>query len=102
MKSAKAGSIDVSHIAKLAKIPLKKGEEEKFSGQLSRVMEYFGQIETLDTKSVESRGQMTLEENRLRDDEVTPDRMLTQKEALGQAKRTHKGFFVVPAVLNKP
>lgn len=95
-------STDIQHIAKLAKIPLKKGEEEKFSEQLSSVMEYFGQIETLDSKSVESRGQVTLEYNRFREDEITSDRLLTQKEALGQAKRTRKGFFVVPAVLDKP
>lgn len=102
MKDAKAGSIDVSHIAKLAKIPLKKGEEEKFSRQLSSVMEYIGQIEKIDTKSIKSRGQVTLEENRYRKDEVTPERMLSQKEALGQAKKTHNGFFVVPAVFEKP
>jgi len=101
MKRTKVSSIDVSHIAKLAKIPLKKKEEEKFAEQLSRVMEYVGQIGTLDTKSVKSRGQVTLEENRFRDDVVTADRMLTQKEALGQAKHTHRGFFVVPAVFDK-
>ena len=102
MKRVKADSIDVSHIAKLAKIPLKKGEREKFAEQLSRVMEYVGQIGMLDTTSVESRGQVTLDESRFRDDEVTSDRVLTQKEALGQAKRTHSGFFVVPAVFDKP
>ena len=82
MKGAKVRSIDVSHIAKLAKIPLKKGEEEKFSSQLGKVMEYVGQIEKIDTKSVESRGQVTLKDNRFREDEVTPERMLTQEEAL--------------------
>ena len=102
MKGAKAGSIDVSRVAKLAKIPLKKGEEEKFSGQLSKVMEYVGQIQEIDTKSIQSRGQVTLEENRFRDDKVTPDRMLSQKEALGQAKNTHAGFFIVPAIFDKP
>lgn len=102
MKGAKGSSIDVSHIAKLAKLPLKKGEDKKFSEQLGKVMEYFDQIGTLDTKSVKSHGQVTLEENRFRDDEVISDRMLSQKEALGQAKKTHNGFFVVPAVFDKP
>lgn len=92
---------DIEHIAKLAKLRLKKGEEEKFSEQLSKVMEYVGQIEKIDTKSVENRGQVTLEGNRYRDDDVTPGRMLTQKEALGQAKRTHNGFFVVDQILEK-
>ncbi len=102
MKSTKSSPIDVSRIAQLARLPLKKGEEEKFSQQLSSVMEYIGQIEKIDTKLVERRGQETVEENRFRDDEVTPDRMLTQKEALGQAKRTHNGFFVVDQVLEQP
>lgn len=101
MKGAKGSSIDVSHIAKLAKLPLKKGEEEKFKNQLESILEYVGQIAKVDTKLVSSRGQVTVEENRFREDKVIADRMLTQKEALGQAKKTHKGFFVVPAVFDK-
>lgn len=102
MKGVKGSSIDVPRVAKLAKLPLKDGEEEKFASQLASILEYIGQIGNIDTKSVKSHGQVILEENRFRDDEVTPERMLTQKEALGQAKKTRNGFFVVPAVFDKP
>ena len=101
MKGNASLSVDVSHVAKLAKLPLKKSEEEKFSKQLEKVMEYVSQIDDVDTKGVQSRGQVTLEENRFREDVLSPDRMLTQKEALGQAKRTHNGFFVVGQVLDQ-
>lgn len=101
MKGAKKSSINAPHIAKLSRLPLKEGEKGKFTKQLANVMNYFGQIEKVDTTSIQSRGQVTIEENRFREDEVTLDRMLTQKEALGQARKTHNGFFVVPAIFNK-
>jgi len=39
--------------------------------------------------------------NVTREDKIDETRMLSQKEALSQAKKTHKGFFVVPAVIHK-
>lgn len=93
--------IDIKHIAKLANLTVTPAEEKKFSEQLSRVLGYAEKISELDTMGVESKGQVMIVENRFREDEVDTERVLTQKEALGQAKKTHKGFFVVDAVIDK-
>ncbi len=93
--------INISHIAKLANLIVTPAEEKKFSEQLSRVLGYVEKISELDTKGVVSKGQVTVEENRFREDEIQLDRVLSQAEALGQAKKTHNGFFIVDAVLDK-
>lgn len=92
--------IDVQHIARLANLKLNKNEEKKFSEQLLRIFGYFEKISELNTKGVESKGQVTVKENRFREDEVDTARMLSQEAALGQAKKTHNGYFVVKAVLD--
>ena len=93
--------INIKHVAKLANLVVTPAQEKKFSEQLSRVLGFVEKVSELDTKGVESKGQVTVEENRYRDDEVKPERMLSQKEALGQAKETHGGFFIVKAVIDK-
>ncbi|MBI5620037.1 Asp-tRNA(Asn)/Glu-tRNA(Gln) amidotransferase GatCAB subunit C, partial [Candidatus Gottesmanbacteria bacterium] len=55
-------------------------------------------IQTLDTSNVPETSQVTGSENVFRDDEVDAGRILTQEEALSNAKRTHNGFFVVKSV----
>lgn len=101
MKKRKSPTIDIKHIATLAKFSLTEGEEKKFSEQLAHVLDYFANVSEVRTQGVRNQGQVTVEENRFREDEIQHERILTQKEALGQAKRTYNGFFVVDAVLDK-
>lgn len=89
--------IDVSHVAKLANLPLSDAEKKKFEKQLSETLDYVKQLEEIDTKGVEPTSQVTGLENVTREDEVTPS--LSQEEALSNAKSTHNGFFKVPAIL---
>ncbi len=93
--------IDIKHVAKLANLIITPAQEKKFSEQISRVLEYAEKISELDTQGVQSKGQLTLEENRFREDKIQPERILSQSEALGQAKQTHDGFFIVKAVIDK-
>jgi len=90
--------IDVSHVAKLANLPLSDEEKKKFEKQLSETLDYVAQLEEIDTKGVEPTSQVTGLENVTREDEVTPS--LSQKEALKNAKSTHNGFFKVKAILD--
>jgi len=100
--------IDVKHIAKLANLPLKKGEKKKFEKQLSEILSYVEKLEEIDTENVETTSQVTGLENVTREDEAKSS--LTQNEALsnvplrqgfeGQAKSQHNGFIKVPAILD--
>ena len=88
---------DISHVAKLANLPLSDEEKKKFSKQLEETIEYIESLNEVDTKDVEPTSQVTGLENVTRQDTVKPS--LTQEEALSNAKSTHNGFFKVKGIL---
>ena len=91
--------IDVTHVAKLANLPLKLEEEKKFEKQLSEILSYVEKLKGVDTKNVETTSQVTGLENITREDETTP--LLSQEEALLNTKSKHNGLFKVPAILEE-
>ncbi len=93
---SKKTTIDVSHIAKLANLPLTKVEEELFSKQLSSTLSYVQQLDEVATKGIEPTAQVTGLVNVFRDDVVTPG--LSQEEALKNAPGQYKGFFKVKSI----
>jgi len=93
---SKKTSIDVSHIAKLASLPLTKEEEELFSKQLSSTLSYVQQLGEVDTKNVEPTAQVTGLMNVFREDSIVPG--LSQEEALKNAPGQHNGFFKVDSI----
>jgi len=91
--------IDVVHIAKLANLPLKPKEKEKFEKQLSEILAYVEKLKEVDTKNIEAASQVTGLENVTREDETSPS--LTQEEALSNSKSNHNGLFKVKAILGQ-
>lgn len=91
--------INVAHIAKLANLPLKAKEKEKFEKQLSEILTYVEKLKDVDTKNIEITSQVTGLENVAREDKV--ELSLSQKEALSGTKRQHNGFFKVKAILEE-
>lgn len=89
--------INVSHVAKLANLPLKPIEKDKFEKQLLEILSYFEKLKKVDTKNIETTSQVTGLENVTREDETSPS--LTQEEAISNSKSTHNGFFKVKAML---
>ena len=89
--------INVPHIAKLANLPLSDEEIKKFDKQLAETLTYVEKLQEIDTKNVEPTSHVTGLENITRVDIAKPS--LTQKEALGNAKKTHNGSFIVDAIL---
>lgn len=89
--------IDVSHVARLANLPLSEAEKKKFEKQLSSVLEYFEKLKNVNTSKVEPTSQVTGLENVTRDDTTTPS--LPQEDVLSGAKAKHNGFFKVKAIL---
>jgi aspartyl-tRNA(Asn)/glutamyl-tRNA(Gln) amidotransferase subunit C len=91
--------IDVLHIAKLANLPLKKEEIEKYEKQLSSILEYIEKLQKVNTESVAETSQVTNLENVTRDDSTTPS--LSQDQALSNTKSKHKEAFKVKAILEQ-
>lgn len=86
--------ISSSKIAKLANIPIKKDEEELFSQQLTSILELVSKLQKIETKNVIPTSQVTGLINIFRDDEIDENRILTQEQALSNAKKTNDGYFV--------
>ena len=91
--------IDVGHIAKLANLPLKPSERDKFEKRLSEILTYVKKLKKIDTENVETTSQVTGLENVTREDETTPS--LSQEEALSNTKSHHNGLFKVKAILTE-
>ena len=92
---------DVKHVAGLANLKLTADEVEKFSGQLSEVLNYIEELKKVDTSDVEPTSQTTGLENITRKDDRQPQRDLTQSSALSGTEETYNGYFSVPGILEK-
>ena len=87
----------VQHIALLARLGLSEAELEKFSGQLSDILENFETLQQVDTTDVPPTAHSIALENVLRDDETLPS--LPAEEVLDNAPSQEEGHFKVRAVL---
>lgn len=96
--SASLTSRDILHIAKLANLIVDTGEMMLFASQLSAILDFVSKLQHVPTKNTDPTAQVTGLVNVYREDEIDQSRMLTQKQALANAKVTHNGFFVVKAV----
>lgn len=86
----------VKHVAKLANLPLSEREEELYGEQLSKILEYIDQLNQVDTKDVEPTFNVSGQSNVMSKDEAVAS--LSQEEALQNAPKKEKGFFVTKGV----
>lgn len=101
-KASKSLSLDeVKHIAKLAKLTLSDDQIAQFTSQLASVLDYVSRIQSLSTKGVTETSQVTGLENVTREDVIDKNQMITQEEALSNAKKSYKGYFVVDAIFEE-
>jgi len=98
---AKLTKADVLHIAKLAKIEINDEEVEKYSKQLSFVVDYFGALSEVDTKNIEPTSQTTGLENVFRADDINSENCLTQEEAISGSDKIYNGYFKVGEILTE-
>jgi aspartyl-tRNA(Asn)/glutamyl-tRNA(Gln) amidotransferase subunit C len=87
---------EVRRIARLAHLAFGPEEQERFTRQLSAILDHVRSLDRLDTRNVEptahaGTGAM------LRDDVVVPP--LDPDEALANAPESERGLFKVPRVL---
>ena len=62
--------MNVAHVAALAKIKLSEAEIKKFTPQLKNILDFFAQLQEVDTEGVPETSQVTGLENVMRRDDV--------------------------------
>ncbi len=88
---------DVQHIAGLACIDINAEDRERFAEQFNAILEYFKELDGLDTGDVEPTYHVIGLNNVFREDAV--EESLPQEEALRNAPRQDKGFFKGPRIV---
>ena len=91
---------DIEHVAKLANISITQKEHEKYSKELSEVINYnMSHLEKINTKNVKPTAHATGETSITRRDETEPG--LSQEDALKNAPNTHNKFFKVDHIFGE-
>ncbi|MEM6423549.1 MAG: Asp-tRNA(Asn)/Glu-tRNA(Gln) amidotransferase subunit GatC [Cyanobacteria bacterium P01_D01_bin.128] len=87
----------VQKVALLARLALTSEEEERFTGQLSDILDYFEQLSELDTANVEPTARAIDVKNITRVDQLES---FENREALLQAApEREEDFFKVPKIM---
>lgn len=92
---------EVEEIALLARLHLEPDEKERMQAELGTILEHFAVIAQVDTTDVVPMTHAVAKDMLLRTDDPLPS--LSQEEALAASpKRDGDGFFVVPAIIERP
>lgn len=92
---------EILHLAGLAKLKLTETEIEKFRIQLSEIIGYIEQLNTVDTENVVPVSQLTDLTNVNRDDASSDTQSLAQNQALQNAKSSKDGYIRVNAIFDE-
>jgi len=96
---AKLSKEEVEHIARLSRLKLTPNEKERYSDQLSSILDYIDQLSEVDTKSLESTANVSGLSNVYREDKIEPSG-ITHRDIAKNAPEFKEGFFVVPGVFD--
>ncbi len=88
----------VKHVAKLANLPITSEEEDKYAGQLSDILAYIDQLNSVDTSNVEPTFNVSGQSNVMSEDKAGV--CLAQDEALANAPQKKEDFFVTKGVFS--
>jgi len=88
---------EVLHIARLARLGLSEDDVDRFSKQLSNLLENFEVLQQADTSGIPPTAQAIPLQNVMRPDEAAPS--LPPGDVLANAPRREEDFFRVRAVL---
>jgi aspartyl-tRNA(Asn)/glutamyl-tRNA(Gln) amidotransferase subunit C len=90
---------DVEHIAELARLNLTPEEKALYKDQLSAILDYFTQLQALDTSQIPPTSSVLPLQSILRPDEPRPG--LTLEELLRNAPQVEGAQFRVPPILDQ-
>lgn len=88
---------EVEHIADLARLRLSEEEKELYREQLSAILDYFAQLQSLDTSGIPPTSSVLPGRSVLREDETRPG--MSTKDLLRNAPQAEEEQFRVPPVL---
>ena len=88
---------DVEHISWLASIKITEEEKDELVGQFNSILEYFHQLDEVETEGIEPTYRVVDLANIFRDD--TTSKSLSQEEALKNAPRRENGYFKSPRIV---
>lgn len=88
---------DVAHVARLARLNLPPEELERYTHELTVILQYIDQLSTVDTAGIEPRPMTASAGNVWREDLARPS--LPRSEALRNAPQQVGEYFLVPKVL---
>ena len=90
---------DVEHVAKLARLELTEEEKQKYTHQLGELLEYFEQLNEVDTTAVEPMSQAIPLVNVMRED--IPHEPFDREKIIANAPLEENGYFRVPKILEE-
>ncbi len=88
---------DVEHISWLASIKIEDDEKDEFVEQFNSILEYFHQLDEVETDEIEPTFRVVDLVNIFREDEAFSS--LSQEEALWNAPRRENGYFKSPRIV---
>ena len=91
-------TIDVSYLARLARIEITPEEAAIFGPQIGRILDHVEQMNKLDISGIEPTAHAITVFDVFREDAVTES--LSKKTILENAPHNANGLFVVPKVLD--
>lgn len=92
---------EILHLADLARLKLTDKEIEKFGIQLSEIIGYIEQLNTIDTENIVPVSQLTDLTSVSREDKSSEAQSLTQKQALQNTKSPKDGYIRVDAIFDE-
>ena len=91
---------DLEHIAWLSRLELSEDDKEKYTPKLNSVLDYFGELDKVNTEGVEPTYHVLQLSNVFREDEEgVPTGRISQEEALSNAPKKQDGFFKAPRMM---
>jgi aspartyl-tRNA(Asn)/glutamyl-tRNA(Gln) amidotransferase subunit C len=87
----------IEHLARLARLDISEDEKKKYSGQISAILDYFSQLNELDTDGVEPLAHVFDLKNVTRPDKEVS--VFSADKTLAEAPELEKRQIKVPTVL---
>jgi aspartyl-tRNA(Asn)/glutamyl-tRNA(Gln) amidotransferase subunit C len=96
--SERISAAEVRHVASLAKLALSEEELARVGRELNRILDYFAELQELDTAQVPITSHAIPLENVFREDASRPS--LPAEEAVSNAPDGWDGYFRVPRIVD--
>ncbi|WP_406660693.1 Asp-tRNA(Asn)/Glu-tRNA(Gln) amidotransferase subunit GatC [Methanolobus sp. ZRKC3] len=88
---------EVGHVGWLARIEIAESESDAYAEKLNSVLEYFGQLDEVDTEDVLPTYHVADVMNVFREDIVKPS--MSQEDVLSNTEHKQEGSFKVPKIM---